>query len=598
MGRKDDVEEERDSKMKSSKSKSRDENDCASSSSSASEDDEKQRRRKDKKKKRKSRRRDDASSSSSDEASDDRTKRKKHSSSKKRSKDGEDDNKRDKKRHRKHKHRRHHKSSKYSSSSDSDSYSSSSESEGDRKSRKKSHHDKKSKSSSKKDTNTTTTATTDVVSNNNHEDDESKFNIDEFANSTPHDVVKQLLQMYPESSGDLANLFAVLDRGECVVTVGIADTRVKKLLELLFTKLSLVKTRMSDGTPAFKRAPATQQEPAAAAEEKEVGGGDSQQSVVPTPSSVVKYFADLVQPLQPDEADEEEKTVAAGPSIPDHILKALRGEQQQEEEATTASSAGAGKEEQAAAEAAPPAAPAPRKVLGPALPTENERILIQSTINNPYEPGFVGPAFAADQLTEEQRAMMEAQREIRAAQAAAAAAAAAQPKREEWMMDLPEDRAPFSFGPRTFRRNNTLADMKRRDTSWTEGPGSKKQGGGEDDQDAERKKDDSYATSSAKRKKDKEAEELVSKYNEKFRNKSLLELHEEKLKKAEKERKKKEKEDRKKGVAAPGPAREWRGWDRERDMAVNMIDPKKRSQLIASASALNSRFASGTSKFI
>ncbi|XP_055682115.1 phosphatidate cytidylyltransferase, mitochondrial-like [Lutzomyia longipalpis] len=153
--------------------------------------------------------------------------------------------------------------------------------------------------------------------------------------------------------------------------------------------------------------------------------------------------------------------------------------------------------------------------------------------------------------------------------------------REEWMIELPEVRkvADLGLGPRQFRQKEG-PDFSDR-SSWTDTPQSKLE-----KEKTKSKEDTSRKSYEEKliKERDRAMEKLKKKYDKEHkREKSLLELHQDKLKK--KKKKSKEKEER-------------RPFSREVDLAVNKFDETRKQAATKKSKQLDTKFSAGSSKFL
>lgn len=159
--------------------------------------------------------------------------------------------------------------------------------------------------------------------------------------------------------------------------------------------------------------------------------------------------------------------------------------------------------------------------------------------------------------------------------------------RDEWMLELPEVRGVTDLGltARQFRTKDR-PDFSDR-SQWTDTPEDKerKKHGKVSVRDVakeEARERDRQAIANRDAEQEKIAKDLKKKHK---RDKSLMELHDKKLKKAKKE---KEKE----GPEARRP------FDRNVDLAANRFDEAQKKSIIKKAQLLDTRFSSGTSKFL
>uniref|UniRef100_A0A336L6X2 CSON005209 protein n=1 Tax=Culicoides sonorensis TaxID=179676 RepID=A0A336L6X2_CULSO len=159
--------------------------------------------------------------------------------------------------------------------------------------------------------------------------------------------------------------------------------------------------------------------------------------------------------------------------------------------------------------------------------------------------------------------------------------------RDEWMLELPEVKGVTDLGltARQFRTKER-PDFSDR-SHWTDTPSDKerkKQGKPSAKELA--KEEERQRERQALARRDAEQERIAKEHKKKHkRDKSLMDLHEKKLKKAKKE---KEKE-------GPEPRRPF---DRNVDLAANRFDEAQKKSIIKKAQLLDTRFSSGASKFL
>ncbi|KAK6633207.1 hypothetical protein RUM44_003808 [Polyplax serrata] len=157
-------------------------------------------------------------------------------------------------------------------------------------------------------------------------------------------------------------------------------------------------------------------------------------------------------------------------------------------------------------------------------------------------------------------------------------------QRESWMLELPEEmKGNLSLSTRRFK--SRVVSEKERDRSvWTETPQDKLK------KKHKSKEKDYNEILKAKiiDDRNKEMEKLVELSKQKYRKKeeSLMEIHQRKLKE---KKKKAEKEEKK-------PER--RPFDRDVDLQIRRVDEGQRRAMLNKAMYLNSKFASGESKFL
>lgn len=158
--------------------------------------------------------------------------------------------------------------------------------------------------------------------------------------------------------------------------------------------------------------------------------------------------------------------------------------------------------------------------------------------------------------------------------------------REEWMIELPQVKGVSDLGltARQFRTKER-PDFSDR-SEWTDTPGDKerKKKGVPSEKDLKRQKElDEQRELLAQR--DAEQERVAKEHKKKHkREKSLMDLHEEKLKKAKKDK--------------ANEPKERRPFDRNLDLGANRFDEAQKKSIIKKAQLLDTRFSSGASKFL
>ncbi|XP_008475972.1 GPALPP motifs-containing protein 1 [Diaphorina citri] len=164
-------------------------------------------------------------------------------------------------------------------------------------------------------------------------------------------------------------------------------------------------------------------------------------------------------------------------------------------------------------------------------------------------------------------------------------------RREAWMLELPpESTVHLGLGPRQFRATEG-PDMSNR-SDWTDTPADKLkkqqklliEGEPPPNPEEERRK---FLINE----RDKTMEQMIEKCKKSKkhkRDKSLMELHQEKLKKKQK------KKDKERGDRPP----ERRPFDRDVDLQVNRFDEAQRKAIVNKAQLLDTRFSTGESKFL
>lgn len=152
-----------------------------------------------------------------------------------------------------------------------------------------------------------------------------------------------------------------------------------------------------------------------------------------------------------------------------------------------------------------------------------------------------------------------------------------EPRREEWMTELPDNLGlRIGLGPRTFRKN--MEDPKADRSQWTDTPADKAKKA-----EKKAKKDEAEPSRHPKRsKKEEEIAEQLTNYNKEKRAESLLDMH-----------RKKRKVEQSKVVV-----QERREFNREEDLKISHIDAKANKALLNKAALLNTKFAAGAQKFL
>ncbi|KAL1497112.1 hypothetical protein ABEB36_008124 [Hypothenemus hampei] len=148
-----------------------------------------------------------------------------------------------------------------------------------------------------------------------------------------------------------------------------------------------------------------------------------------------------------------------------------------------------------------------------------------------------------------------------------------EPEREIWMTELPAAKAVgFGLGPRQFR-NKEGPDLSDR-SSWTDiaGKSGKK---------TEKKEDLKVQAELRELEKRDEEYEIISKKH-KRKSKTLVEIHQDKIKKNEEE----------------SGSTERRPFSREVDLQVNKFDDAQKKAVMKNAQLLDDRFSSGKSKYL
>jgi len=155
-------------------------------------------------------------------------------------------------------------------------------------------------------------------------------------------------------------------------------------------------------------------------------------------------------------------------------------------------------------------------------------------------------------------------------------------KRETWMLELPEEKANrFGLLPTARQFSRKGVEERGQDRSaWTDTPQEKqrKLEGGASSETV----DDQQVRLHQKR--DREMDKVATELREKRGNASLMNIHEEKLKKKKKE----------KGEET----NERRPFDRDVDLQANRFDEAAKKAMMKNAAKINDRFSSGNQKFL
>lgn len=274
---------------------------------------------------------------------------------------------------------------------------------------------------------------------------------------------------------------------------------------------------------------------------------------------------------------EEENLEVIGPALPPHLMtRKLQDENSSPE-----------RNQPSIGPALPPAGFIPAKHTAAGDSSESELSPFSEEEPDADEnDDFIGPMPGAStskaQLELEKRALEMKLRRFDGDDAKTSNASA----REDWMLELPDIRkvADMGLGARQFRTREKLEIGDR--SVWTDTPS-----------DRERKKASSGGHSSRDDKRDhereieqlriaerdKQQEEQVKRHKKKHkRDKSLLDIHQKKLKKE-----KKDKEE---------PTR--RPFDRNVDLHANRFDDAQKKAIMKKAQLLDTRFSSGGSKYL
>jgi len=158
--------------------------------------------------------------------------------------------------------------------------------------------------------------------------------------------------------------------------------------------------------------------------------------------------------------------------------------------------------------------------------------------------------------------------------------------REDWMLELPPDRAKeFGLGARQFRRT---AAPERGDTSgWTDVAGQEASGKERPAPAAEQKQSVLIELASSRRD---ERMSAVAERLQASRKEALLDTHLKERKKAKKEAAKE--------AAREGKKRQRQEFDRNRDLGANRFDEAQRSAAIKRSRGASDMFGSGEQKYL
>uniref|UniRef100_A0A0K2USZ4 KIAA1704 ortholog [Odobenus rosmarus divergens] n=1 Tax=Lepeophtheirus salmonis TaxID=72036 RepID=A0A0K2USZ4_LEPSM len=154
------------------------------------------------------------------------------------------------------------------------------------------------------------------------------------------------------------------------------------------------------------------------------------------------------------------------------------------------------------------------------------------------------------------------------------------PKRDSWMLELPQNSKAFGMGPRQFSKSsNTLSAKDKDRTEWTKIQGketseSLKEKDGYDKECLE------YLASLQK---DTNMEKISNELTQKRGSESLMDIHKNKLSKLE--------DDSSKDSSR-------RPFDRDLDLQANKFDNAVKDRLIKQSRNLNDKFSHGKSKFL
>ncbi|XP_049279338.1 GPALPP motifs-containing protein 1 [Anopheles funestus] len=265
-----------------------------------------------------------------------------------------------------------------------------------------------------------------------------------------------------------------------------------------------------------------------------------------------------------------------------------------------------------------PIVPEPR-CIGPALPpgfvasqiSDNEHISSESELSPFSEPeeeaeeeeehdieDFIGPlpgtSSSRVNVELEQRALELKIRQMEEATALAnGSGSSTVPKsREDWMLELPDIRkiSDMGLGARQFRTREKAEIGDR--SVWTDTPADRERKKKATGSERSSKHSDAVTERDRERersliaKRDKEQEKMVKQHKKKHkRDKTLVEIHQSKLKK-----------DKQASSDSSEPTR--RPFDRNLDLHANRFDDAQKKAIMKKAQLLNSRFSSGSSKYL
>ncbi|XP_068086404.1 uncharacterized protein [Anabrus simplex] len=194
----------------------------------------------------------------------------------------------------------------------------------------------------------------------------------------------------------------------------------------------------------------------------------------------------------------------------------------------------------------------------------------------------VGPQLEFDATSQAQRQLELRARRLRHDIVSKDSSTDTEQKRESWMLELPPEKAvDLGLGPRQFRKRERMDPGDR--SVWTDTPA-----------DRMKKKldpkpsepDRAQLSMQAVQERDEVMDKLAEKHSSKRGAQSLLEMHQEKLKK---KKKKDEKE---------GKTEERRPFSRELDLQTNRFDEAQKKSIFNKARLLNDRFSAGQSKYL
>jgi len=200
--------------------------------------------------------------------------------------------------------------------------------------------------------------------------------------------------------------------------------------------------------------------------------------------------------------------------------------------------------------------------------------------------GFVGPprpsAFQS-QLSEERQARLEEHNKELEKIEKANGERKKVPKREEWMLSLPEGRSQLaSLGPRTFSKSGAVHKL---DKSWTEIPSEKSSETNQESRKSLKKEIEEHHEDKNAEERNKSSNDFFESYNRQ-RGPSLLELHQ-------------KHEQQNKLISSPSSSNSSKvvgylnPFDREEDLKRRPVDAKKVNKMIEHSKQLHSNFVKG-----
>lgn len=149
-------------------------------------------------------------------------------------------------------------------------------------------------------------------------------------------------------------------------------------------------------------------------------------------------------------------------------------------------------------------------------------------------------------------------------------------KREAWMTELPDNLGTrIGLGARTFKKHSVDPNADR--SGWTDTPAERARKA--EEKASKKRTDEPRPAASREPQRDRELSKRLDEYNKEKRPQSLYEMHKKRKKTAEK-------------------TTERRAFDRDEDLKIRRVDPKKAKLLANDATFLRSKFAAGETKFL